>query len=422
MSSYSMPKSRSILYSSQPLSKVANMRTSFCSLRCASLIFFATFSPILAYAQVGEFGSTPSNPANQPQYVASLPKPLADEPAVVANEMKQFAPGTLVAVINEEYVLAGDLLALIEPQLREAKERATASQLAEIREKMMRQALSQVVQSKMLAQYFVNEQVSGKSLNERADARRQMDKRITEAFYEVMVPRMMEQMKVDTQLELDRMLREEGSSLEAQKRVFKDSAFAEEARKKHVPKKFEIDAISMRDYYDAHVDDFRRPARARFREMTALFSKSGSREEADKLIRQMGDEVFLGGTPFEAVAKRSSHGSRAAFGGVYDWVVQGSLKNENVDAAVFAIPLNRLSNTIEDSDGFRIVEVLEREPARIVPFVDAQVEIREILTAQRAKQAKESLVEKLKKSTSIWSLWPDDIPGARPLSELQAEQ
>jgi parvulin-like peptidyl-prolyl isomerase len=332
--------------------------------------------------------------------------------------MKQFDPGVLVAVINEEYVLAGDLLVLIEPQLREAKERAPASQLPEIRERMMRQALAQVVQSKMLAQYFINEQVAGKSLNERADAQRQMDKRITEAFYEVMVPRMMESMKVDTQLELDRLLREEGTSLDAQKRVFKDSAFAEEAKKKHVPKKFDIDVLSMRDYYDSHIDDFRRPARARFRELTALISKSGSREAADRLIRQMGDEVFLGGTPFEAVAKRLSHGTRSAEGGVFDWVTQGSLKNENVDAAIFSIPLNRLSQIIEDSDGLRIVEVLERDPARIIPFEEAQAEIREILSTQRAKQAKDTLVEKLKRHTSIWSQWPDDIPGARPLSEL----
>lgn len=391
------------------------MRKSTCSVHLLFLIFFATFGFEAAVAQVGEYappGSAVAGPP--PTYVASLPVGLAAD----ASEMKQFAPGVLVAVINEEYILAGDLLVLIEPQLRAAKEQATESQLVEIREKMMRQALAQIVQSKMLAQYFINEQVAGKSLNERADARRQMDKRITEAFYEVMVPRMMESMKVDTPLELDRMLREEGSSLEGQKRVFKDSAFAEEARKKHVPKKFEIDAISMRDYYESHIDDFRRPARARFRELTALISKSGSREAADRLIRQMGDEVFLGGTPFEAVAKRSSHGSRAAQGGVYDWVTQGSLKNENVDAAIFSIPLNRLSNAIEDSDGFRIVEVLEREPVRIVPFEDSQAEIREVLSKQRAKQAKDLLVDKLKRNTSIWSLWPDDIPGAHPLSEL----
>jgi parvulin-like peptidyl-prolyl isomerase len=396
------------------------MRKSHCShyLACFWIAFVAS-SFNAAVAQIG--GYPPPGPAeanSAPAYVASLPYGSPSPTVEKVSEMKQFAPGVLVAVINEEYVLAGDLLVLIEPQLREAKKQVSESQLAEIREKMMRQALTQIVQSKMLAQYFINEQVEGKSLSERTDARRQMDKRITEAFHKELVPRMMESMKVDNLLELDRMLREEGSSLEGQKRVFKDSAFAEEARKKHVPKKFEIDLISMRDYYESHLEEFRRPARARFRELTALTSKSGSREEADRLIRQMGDEVFLGGTPFEAVAKRSSHGSRAAQGGVYDWVTQGSLKNENLDAAIFAIPLNRLSNAIEDSDGFRIVEVLEREPERIVPFEEAQDKIREVLSTQRAKQAKDQLVETLKRKTSIWSRWPNDIPGALPLSEL----
>ncbi|MDZ4853085.1 MAG: peptidylprolyl isomerase [Pirellulaceae bacterium] len=336
----------------------------------------------------------------------------------ISTEMKQFAPGVLVAVIGEEYVLAGDLLALIETQLQEIKDRASETQYAEIRDKMMRQALAQVVQSKMLAQYFINEQVTGKPLHERIEANRQMDKRVSEAFFEAVVPQMMKSQKVETPLELDRSLREEGTSLEAQKRVFRDSTFAQEALKKNVPKKFDIDALSMRDYYDSHLDEFRRPARARFRELAALYSQAGGVDEARRLIEQMGNEVFLGGAPFEAVAKKSSHGYKASEGGVYEWLTEGSLKNEQVDAAVFSIPVRRLSKIIEENDGLRIIEVLEREPERIVSFEEAQAEIKDILSKQRGKQAKDALVEKLKRNTSIWSLWPDDIPGARPLSDL----
>jgi len=373
---------------------------------------------------LGQVGGAPqpnyTAPSDSVPHVVSLPVNALNAAASVDPEMKQFEPGLLVAVINEEYVLAGDLLVFIEPQLKEVRARASEAQVAEIREKLMRQALTQIVQSKMLAQYFISEQVMGKPLHERAEATRQMDKRITEAFYEMVIPKMMESQKVDTQIELDRSLREEGTSLEAQKKVFKDTTFAQEAMKKHIPKKFEIDVTSMRDYYDKHVDDFRRPARARFRELTALYSKSGGREEASRLIKQMGDEVFLGGTPFEAVAKRLSQGTHADQGGVFDWITQGSLKNEKVEAAIFSIPLNRLSLIIEDTDGLRIVEVLEREPARVLPFEDAQNEIREVLVKQRGKQAKDKLVETLKLNTSIWSRWPDDIPGARPLSELSA--
>ena len=68
-------------------------------------------------------------------------------PDVAAPEMKQFEPGQLVAVINEEYVLAGDLLVLIEHQLQDFKNRVSEEQMVEIREKMMRQALAQIVQS-----------------------------------------------------------------------------------------------------------------------------------------------------------------------------------------------------------------------------------------------------------------------------------
>ena len=400
-------------------SKARNMRYSHCPFSVIWLFSSALLAASNLFGQTTEIPQKGATPAvSSIPYVAALPASPSTSSEVKNSEMTEFAPGALVAVIGEEYLLAGDLMVFIEPQLREVKARASEAQLADIRERLMRQALGQIVQSKMLAQFFINEQVAGKTLDERESAHKQMNKRITAAFYEMVLPKMMESQKVDTQLELDRSLREEGTSLAAQFKVFRDTTFAQEAMKKHVPKKFEIDVTSMRDFYDAHIDDFRRPARARFRELTALYSKSESREEATRLIKQMGDEVFLGGAPFEAVAKRMSHGSRAAEGGVFDWVTEGSLKNEQVDKALFSIPLNRLSLIIEDSDGLRIIEVLEREAARVIPFEDSQVEIRDILVKQRGKQAKDALVEKLKKNTTIWSLWPEDIPGAKPLSEL----
>lgn len=351
--------------------------------------------------------------------VASLPVNAPSPPIGPASESyKFFDTGELIAIVGEEALLVSDLMPFIEGQLKEIEEKAPKDQYEMYREKLMRQALGSLIQSKMLAQFFMNEQLMGKPLNERVDARKQMDMKLTQAFHEDVVPHMMKQQKVDTPLELDQSLRNEGTSLNGQFRVFKVTAFAQEALKKNVPKKFEVHLDEMRDYYETHLDSFKRPARAKFRELVALYSKCASIAAAQQLISDMGNEVYLGGASFESVAKRMSHGPQASEGGMYDWIRQGSLKSTKVDEVVFSIPLKRLSTIIEDTDGLKIVEVVEREAARTIPFEEAQIEIGKKINDEKKQKAKEALLNKLKDEISVWSKWPEDIPNARPLAEL----
>jgi parvulin-like peptidyl-prolyl isomerase len=367
------------------------------------------------------------NPQANARGMSALPASFSKQEAMALEatapteaRFDQFDRGELIAVVGEECILVGDIYPFIESQMKEIEDKAPKDMIPMLREKLTRQALGQYTQSKLLAQDFINEQVKAKPLNERDEARKQMEKQITKVFYETILPSMRRSQKVDTDLELDQALRKEGTSLRGQFEVFKATGFAQQAVEKNVPKKFEIELFEMKDYYETHIEDFRRPARAKFRELVALFSKCDSVEKAQELISQMGNEVYLGGASFESVSKRLSHSVRAAAGGTYDWTTQGALKSKKIDEVVFSIPLKRLSLIIEDTDGFKIVEVLERESARTIPFEEAQLEIRDRLNDEKRRKARETLLERLKAENDIWSKWPEDIPGAKPLSELIA--
>ncbi len=371
--------------------------------------------------------AVPPNPQFNPTGVNALSASFSKQEtlppgATVPADPKfdQFDRGELIAVVGEECILVGDIYPFIESQMKEIEEKAPKDMLPMLREKLTRQALGQFTQSKMLAQFFINEQLKAKPLNERGEARKQMEKQITKVFYETILPNMRRSQKVDTDLELDQALRKEGTSLRAQFEVFKATGFAQQAVEQHVPKKFEIELFEMKDYYETHIDDFRRPARAKFRELVASYGKCESVEKAQELISQMGNEVYLGGASFESVSKRLSHSVRAAVGGTYDWTTQGALKSKKIDEVIFSIPIKRLSLIIEDTDGFKIVEVLERESARTIPFEEAQLEIRDRLNDEKKRKAREALLERLKDGNDIWSKWPEDIPGAKPLSDLFA--
>jgi parvulin-like peptidyl-prolyl isomerase len=108
---------------------------------------------------------------------------------------------------------------------------------------------------------------------------------------------------------------------------------------------------------------------------------------------------------FETVARERSHGFTASEGGVHDWTAQGSLVAVQLDAALFSLPVGRLSQIIPGNGAWHIVRVLERRPAGRVPFEEAQAEIQERLLEARRTQKQREYLEKLRKDVRIWTIY-----------------
>ncbi len=329
----------------------------------------------------------------------------------------EFTPGRLVAVVGEEHVLAGEVLSLYESRLAEMREKATERQIEAARNQFFRQALVEVIKMKMLSQQFYVNMAKNKPMKDILEAKTQIKLSINRAFYESYVPILLKQYKVSNEVELDQALREKNSSLEGQKLTFMDSVLADEFMKGAIPEKVRIDVLDVRDRYEQQADQWQRPARARFQKMSVFFRKFPDKQSAYREIESMFTEVFTGGAAFASVAKRRSQAASAEEGGYYDWTNQGVLKSLPIDQAVFSIPLNRLSQIIEDEDGYHVIMVLEREEARILPFADAQAEVEKQLVEEKKAEMRKKLFEDLRKRTVVWTLWPEDWPNARPLSD-----
>ena len=118
------------------------------------------------------------------------------------------------------------------------------------------------------------------------------------------------------------------------------------------------------------------------------------------------------------MAQRQSQGADASEGGYHDWTTRGSLASEAIDQAIFTLPAGRLSERLEDSEGFHIVRVIERIEAGRVPFEQAQVDIKETLRKERVKEQIMAYVDKLKQQIPVWTAFDDQAPapgnGTRP--------
>ena len=336
-----------------------------------------------------------------------------DESKIIpaANKMNRFESGERIAVIGEEPVLVGDLFPAdkITPQI-------SSNPLFEMK---LRRLLMEVVTRKALAQRFIDDKVSGKPLKERGDAKKQMMKQTAKIFHQKWVPIQMQRMNCDSMLEFEEKLAEEGKTLQTMHVVFAENTWAQEHVREKVPETPNVELSELNDYYADHIDEFKRPARVRFQMLSADFSKFSSKEEAFKAIADMGNQILLGGAPFAAVAKRQSTGLGASDGGLFDWTIQGELKSKEIDKAIFANPIGGLSQIIENSDGFHIVEVLQREAAYTQTFLQAQADIRKSLVDKKASKLRNDFIKRVREETAIWSKWPEDIPGSRNISELQ---
>ena len=337
-----------------------------------------------------------------------------------ANEalnVREFDAGTLIAVVGTEHILAGDMHVFVEPIIEKNRSKlSTPEQEKQLRANLVRQALSQYVEIKALYQEFFRDMVGNKPPKEVAEMQSLVTTKAAKIFHDKQVPEMLHKYKVDDLASLERKLQERSLSLATLQTQFTERVLSSELERKYVPDNYEFSRAELLAYYEDHAADWNVTARAKWRELCVRFNKH-TREEAETLIKVMGNEVYLGGAPFEAVAKQRSEGFSASDGGLYDWTTQGGLKSKAIDQAVFSLPLRRLSQVIEDDIGFHIIEVLEREPGHKKSFDAAQAEIRKRLSDEKRTKLSEEFHEKVMARTSIWTLWPEDIPNSRPLSD-----
>jgi parvulin-like peptidyl-prolyl isomerase len=127
----------------------------------------------------------------------------------------------------------------------------------------------------------------------------------------------------------------------------------------------------------------------------------------------------VGGTPFAAVARKHSQEPHASEGGYYDWVNPGSLASKPLDRAVFSIEVGKMSQPIEDEDGYHILRVMERKDAGQVSFQEAQPKIKEAIERQRQQAAQQEYLTKLRDQVKVWRIYDEPTEVASQPGETQ---
>lgn len=385
--------------------------------------------------------ATATSPSGEQFSLPAEPAAPRDGAQSLSPEGEVFQPSKIVALVGDQIILYGDIAPLVDqtlaPYLAKARTDLDRQDILSQRELLTEQLVQQMIETKLLY-YEVLREIPRDKLDEvKKNMRRQVgasfESSLNEARKEVAAAKkseldkvlrkdpvvmrlaqMMNEQRLETQAELDAALRRQGSSLAKQIAFFTEYHVGRTIIPKKVNFKPEVTHQEMLTYYREHAQDFAVPAKARFEILTVYFKNYPTPQAAERAIAEMGNAVYLGGASFAAVAQKSSQEPNASKGGQYGWTTKGSLASEVIDAALFTLPVGRLSQILRDERGCHIVRVQERTEAGQIPFTEAQTRIKEAIVMQkRNAQYKEYLVE-LRKSTPVWTIY-DDKRLARPV-------
>ncbi len=327
-------------------------------------------------------------------------------------------PAAIVAYVGQTPILLGDVMPKVESRiadvLAKTNQAVPEDQLQFARVNLLRGLLAQSIQNKMMREAFLLDQVGTQVAEKREEADAKLTARARQMFFETEIPELKEQYDVDDLTLLDEQLRKKGSSLAARQRDFIDAMLGHLYIRSKIDREPSVSIAEITEYYYENQEEFERPNRARWEQLTVLFSKFPSRQAAHEAIWEMGREAYFGGS-MQAVAREKSQEPFGSQGGVHDWTAQGALASDELDNQIFSIPLNAMSEIIEDENGFHIVRVLERQQAGFTPLSEVQDEIRSTIRKSKIAKSQVEVMETMRGMIPVWSLFPDDVPGAKPL-------
>lgn len=163
-----------------------------------------------------------------------------------------------------------------------------------------------------------------------------------------------------------------------------------------VQKSIAVTDAQLRAAYSANMDNFRTPERVHVRHI--LF-KTVDKSDAEKkqILAKAQDvlkQVKAGGNFAELAKKYSEDPGSAEKGGDLGWVVRGQMLPE-FEKTVFTLKPSEISDIVTTSVGYHIIQVLEREPARVKPFDEVKASLADDLQKQGVSDKMQAIADQV---------------------------
>ena len=151
----------------------------------------------------------------------------------------------------------------------------------------------------------------------------------------------------------------------------------------------------LRAAYASALDNFRMPERVHARH---ILLKTEGKSDAEKKALQAKAEDLLkqlkNGADFAELAKKNSQDGSAEQGGDLGWFVRNQMVPE-FDSVAFALKPKELSGVVTSQFGYHIIQVLEKDAAKLKPFEEVKDELAKEVRAQSVTDKMQTLGDEL---------------------------
>ena len=138
----------------------------------------------------------------------------------------------------------------------------------------------------------------------------------------------------------------------------------------------QISDAQVESYYNSHKDQYRTPDRVQARHI--LIKTTGKSKEETAQLKTKADDLLKqikGGGDFAKLAEKNSEDpGSASKGGDLGWIVRGQMV-KNFEDTVFSLKPKDISDVITTEYGFHIIQVMDKEPARLRTLAEVKPEI-----------------------------------------------
>ncbi|MCU0227050.1 MAG: peptidylprolyl isomerase [Bryobacterales bacterium] len=180
-----------------------------------------------------------------------------------------------------------------------------------------------------------------------------------------------------------------------------------------------IPMSEIKAYYDANIDQYRLEEQARLRHI--LLSTEGKTDEQKAEIRKQAEALLQqlkGGADFAKLAReKSTDQVSAKEGGDLGWIFRGQTEPP-FEAAAFALKPGSLSDVVETTYGFHIIQSEGFEPPRVRPVDTVRDEIAGQLSQQRALNLMQQTADRLRNQVQANPKNAETIAKAEPLAQF----
>jgi peptidyl-prolyl cis-trans isomerase SurA len=292
----------------------------------------------------------------------------------------------VVARVNSDVITRSDLENARQQLVEEVTQACTGCTAAEIQDKVNaadKDLLRDLIDNSLLVQ-------RGKDMG--IDVETDVVKRLDEIRQEN---------KLASMEELEKRVEQAGKDYQDFKNQVQDQILQQEVIRREVVSKIIVDHAEVLKYYQDHKQEFERPETVVLREIYVSTKDKNDAEipplqkKAEGLVQRV-----RAGEDFGELAKRYSDADTAKDGGELGTFEKGKL-GANLEAAVFKLNKNEITDVLPIKDGFEILQVVQRYAAGVQPEDKVDTEITNMIYDQKTRPALRDYLDMLRMDSFV---------------------